>query len=501
MTKAIEFTSIEEVAQAAQYFSISQEERDKLPADDFAGPDRSFPIRNQADLNSAVKLVGHASDPEKVKAEIIKIAKRKGLNLPDSWEENGMVKNSNAEFANFAATDKSPVLEEIAPDMDGEQEYVIKSGKIFQCGDYPDKNFSLTEEELKTAVSKFKPVALDIEHYPSLFDGKLGYLGGVSIGRDGKTLLGRVMLTKPAAELLKDVQIKVSTTWDAAKKTIEKLALVLDPRVSDAVVMGRAATFSQDAVTADFEHLTEFVGARHNAGDLANLQTIHDTVTGMGAVCNTDKETNNFNNHHHNNKELNPMPDNNATKPNDVATDASVALSSEVARLQALIDKQENQLVELSNRERRKDAVEFSGSMVKAGKITSATQEFLTAIFEQAARDDANPDNKPAALVVFSGGKGKDPKVVPMESRVATLQAFFTALPANQLDKELVAGMIANPNSATAQNFTALFDRGGAGSDDPDDKAEADKKRFADKERLKSMTDLGKKAAKLAAGK
>jgi 2'-5' RNA ligase len=49
-------------------------------------------------------------------------------------------------FASFAATDKSPILEEIEPGLDGEQEYVIKSGKIFECGDYPDKAFSLSEE-------------------------------------------------------------------------------------------------------------------------------------------------------------------------------------------------------------------------------------------------------------------------------------------------------------------------------------------------------------------
>jgi hypothetical protein len=424
-----------------------------------------------------------------------KIEQGQGTDMQEDKQGTELENADKQLFASFAATDKSPILEEIEPDLDGEQEYIIKSGKIFEAGDYPDKKFTLTEEELKTAVSKFKPVALDIEHYPSLFDGKLGYLGGVSIGRDGKTLLGRVMLTKPAAELLKDVQIKVSTTWDAAKKTIEKLALVLDPRVSDAVVMGRAAHFSQESITADFEHLTEFVGARHNVSDLANLQTIHDTAASMGAVCSND-------NNQDFSKELNPMPNSDATKPDaNVATDASVALSSEVARLQAEIDKQNRQLVEMANRERRKDAVEFSGSMVKAGKITSATQEFLTAIFEQAARDDASPDNKPAALVVFSGGKGKETKVVPMESRIATLQAFFTALPASQLDKELVAGIVANPNGYTAQNLTALFDRGAANTDDPDEKAEADKKRFADKERLKSMTDIGKKAAKLAATK
>jgi 2'-5' RNA ligase len=392
-------------------------------------------------------------------------------------------------FTNFAATDKSPALEEIAPDLDGEQEYIIKSGKIFECGDYKDKDFSLNEEELKTAVSNFKPVALDIEHYPSVFDGKLGYLGGVSIGQDGKTLLGRVMLTRPTAELLKDMSIKVSTTWDSVKKTITKLALVLDPRVSDAVVMSRAAHFNQDTVRTDFEHLTEFVGARHNASDLANLQNIHDTAASMGAVCQTDNPD--FS------KEHKTMPNSEATKPEaTVATDASVALSSEVARLQALIDKQSDQLVELSNRERRKDAVAFSASQVEAGKINSASQEFLTAIYEQSARDDANRENKPAALVVFSSGKGKEAKVVPMESRVETLKALFTALPSSQLDKELVASIEANPAGYTAQNLVALFNRGGANSDNAEDGEAVAKKHEAEKNRIKSMSDLGKKTLK-----
>jgi|SRR5579885_442264 len=68
---------------------ISQKERDKIPAEDFGDPaDKKYPVRNQQDLDAAVKLVGRAP-PEKqaaIKERLKKIAKRKGLKLPDSWE-------------------------------------------------------------------------------------------------------------------------------------------------------------------------------------------------------------------------------------------------------------------------------------------------------------------------------------------------------------------------------------------------------------------------------
>lgn len=67
---------------------ISKKERDKIPKEDFGDPENEkFPIRNQNDLDSAAKLIGKAADPEKVKQRIIKIAKRKGLTLPASWQK------------------------------------------------------------------------------------------------------------------------------------------------------------------------------------------------------------------------------------------------------------------------------------------------------------------------------------------------------------------------------------------------------------------------------
>jgi hypothetical protein len=52
----------------------------------FAGPNQSFPISTAEDVAAAWSSVGHAKDPRKVMANIIKIAKNMGLEegLPDS---------------------------------------------------------------------------------------------------------------------------------------------------------------------------------------------------------------------------------------------------------------------------------------------------------------------------------------------------------------------------------------------------------------------------------
>lgn len=66
--------------------NFTQEHRDRLPDEDFAGPGQSFPIVTQADVDAAEHLIGHAVDPEAVKHRIIEIAKRKGLSIPDAWK-------------------------------------------------------------------------------------------------------------------------------------------------------------------------------------------------------------------------------------------------------------------------------------------------------------------------------------------------------------------------------------------------------------------------------
>lgn len=69
-------------------------DRDKIPAEDFAGKDRSFPIVIPQDVADAASSIGRAGDDnyssDQLKANIIRIAKRKGAaftaKLPDAWK-------------------------------------------------------------------------------------------------------------------------------------------------------------------------------------------------------------------------------------------------------------------------------------------------------------------------------------------------------------------------------------------------------------------------------
>lgn len=66
-------------------------DRDKLPAEDFAGPDRSFPIVTAGDVSDAASSLGRAKgDTASIKANIIRIAKAKGFesSLPEAWKED-----------------------------------------------------------------------------------------------------------------------------------------------------------------------------------------------------------------------------------------------------------------------------------------------------------------------------------------------------------------------------------------------------------------------------
>lgn len=74
--------------------TIPQAERDKMPAADFAGKGRSFPIAKPEDVAAAAASIGRAGPgnypPDELKSRIIAIARRKGAayvsRLPDSWK-------------------------------------------------------------------------------------------------------------------------------------------------------------------------------------------------------------------------------------------------------------------------------------------------------------------------------------------------------------------------------------------------------------------------------
>jgi len=61
---------------------LSKKQREKIPDEDFAGPNRSFPCHDKRHYLAALKLVGRKpkSEQGKIRKKILEIGKRKGWN-------------------------------------------------------------------------------------------------------------------------------------------------------------------------------------------------------------------------------------------------------------------------------------------------------------------------------------------------------------------------------------------------------------------------------------
>lgn len=152
--------------------SWPQSKRDKLDDSDFAGPDQSFPIVTQADVDSAAKLIGKAESPEAIKKNIKAIADRKGLDLPEAWRGN-MQTNSNPEGhnqysggsaaheASKKAYEASKKASETKKGKSGERFGEAKgtSAKEVAHGEAAKAHFAAASEHLKAIDSHSEPVS------------------------------------------------------------------------------------------------------------------------------------------------------------------------------------------------------------------------------------------------------------------------------------------------------------------------------------------------------
>lgn len=245
---------------------------------------------------------------------------------------------------------------------------VTRRGKIFEAGDYPDKTFDISAEELQAAVDAFEPVDLDIEHMPTVLDGKLGQLKSVAVADDGMSLLGEVELPEWLHELIGNVALRVSTTWDRMEKRLIGLALVLNPRVSDAAVF------------------SAFAGRRHSSADAKDFQSIHDLMVTHGAICAAEMSDDN-------NEEDQPMAGNTKStatttppQPPPAATTATEATAEDamIKRLQAL---------EEQNARLMRDAIDaraaaFADTTIRDNRAYPSERPSIIDDYTQAALDD-----------------------------------------------------------------------------------------------------------------
>lgn len=114
---ADEYAAMSEAAKIytkSPYFErfISKSERDSMDAADFAGKNKSYPIKTQADVDAAFHALGRAGSDNysvsTIRGNIIRIAKRKGFRLPKSAQSTDA-----KESASIKITESMPWAEEL----------------------------------------------------------------------------------------------------------------------------------------------------------------------------------------------------------------------------------------------------------------------------------------------------------------------------------------------------------------------------------------------------
>lgn len=280
-----------------------------------------------------------------------------------------------------------------------ETEYVVRWGKIFEAGEYPDKGFALTAEEMASAAAEFVPVNIGYEHFPQdhPLKDKLGELREVKVAEDGVTLLGGVAMPAWLDKVLPPAKRMVSTVWDRATKQLKGLDLTGKPRVSDAALMSAYAEFAESLSRTMDDGLLTMDKSETEAEKMSDKEKIETEKIDA------------------------PMGEENG----QALAEMQAALSKSDADRAALAAQVET----LSADKRQRDSEAFADGVIAEKKALPAEKSSMAALFSQAVLDDEK-DGKPSGLATFSEGK--------QASRVEALRALYASRPRMVLDQELL---------------------------------------------------------------
>src|SRR5438270_250211 len=219
---------------------LSKAQRDKLPESSFGDPARRlFPILEQDDVDSAAHLIGKAKNPEAVKKRIIAIARRLKLSIPDAWKES-------ADHSGRSGVEKTPTVtfDNTGRYIDGEWA-IYPNALLFEAGDYDDKGFSLSPEEMMLACEQFTPVGGCIEHSDFL-RGRACEVTSIRLDdQDSSLLRGEVRVPTWLDEQLSSAERRLSCEWDRSSKMLSGVALTVSPRIPEAALMSAYAAFAR----------------------------------------------------------------------------------------------------------------------------------------------------------------------------------------------------------------------------------------------------------------
>lgn len=309
-------------------------------------------------------------------------------------------------------------------DLEETDDFVIVRGKIFEAGEYKDKNFAISPDELAAVAQNFKPVPVDYSHVEGPLDGKLGELRSVSLAENGTDLMGEVAIPRWLDKALGDTARKVSCTWNRATKQLEKLALVNSPRIADAVLYSFFIDDQLEKSRASAD--AAFEGKRNSATDHATIQKIHDNTMSLGAKCSGDNAE--YSSDHSTNQNQEQKQDREQELPTmSEETKVEFKDSAEYQAMIARFDAQTAEIERMKAEKRHNDAVSTVEALLREGKAVPAERTALVAAFELASTDDAS---NPVKVTFGEGGQEG--------SRVDALKAVYAARPAHVLFGEQV---------------------------------------------------------------
>lgn len=329
-----------------------------------------------------------------------------------------------------------------------DSDFVVRHGKVFEAGEYPDKEITVTEADLTKMAEDFKPVNNSLEHTPTVLDGKLGRLHNVRVV--GRELLGSMLIPQWLDDAIgRDKPLPVSLELDRETKNIVGNALVLHPRVADAQLIAafnaaKTGTGGMDMPIPETQKsfweklISRFSGGLPEGITEANADKVilsAEAESGAGAETEAKTEAGNFSKSDAKTPAAVPVEGDDGAKTPETAT-AAVEGFSEADR---------QQLTALRAKHLRAEAEAFFNDALAQHRVYPAERDALIAQFTQAALDDN------AGSVCFStdGALIEGP-------RLKTLKLSVESRPTYALTQETISGL--------SPDTMVLMSTGGNGS-------------------------------------
>jgi hypothetical protein len=258
---------LEDIDLYRRYYS--QKERESMDEEDFAGPHRSFPIKTQADVHNAARLIGHADNPDAVKAKIKAIAKRKGFSLPKEWQDEEDSKESSDRTAAADVTriasehdgghedpsgDAVGMLDEGRDDMDGVDDGREDLATILRTLCAQDIHYYAPitrinkekREVIGVATAERKDAYRTVIGYEASKDALGRWRGNIREMHDPKKAVGRALEVTPD-DVHKHIVVRAKIS-KGAEDTWQK---VLDGTLTGFSIGGRNGTWTQRTIDGE----------------------------------------------------------------------------------------------------------------------------------------------------------------------------------------------------------------------------------------------------------